>query len=78
MKPRQKLTSQRQQEQQTQAAEQQLNAPSAALEFSSVEEMLRHDSMLTPVPPRIEQRLQESVAQMPPAARPWWKRILGA
>ena len=30
-------------------------------EFASVEEMLRHDALHTPVPPAIAHRLQESI-----------------
>ena len=48
------------------------------LEFDSVEEMIRHDSARTPVPPLIAQKLQDSVARLP--GRPsgsWWKRFFG-
>ncbi len=80
MKPQQKLTSQQQQEQQTHAVEQQQHGlESAPLEFSSVDEMLRHDALHTPVPPSVEQRLQESLNQSPtPPRSPWWKRLLGS
>jgi hypothetical protein len=47
------------------------------LEFASVEAMLRHDALHTPVPPSIAQRLRESLAQNPPPPRPWWRRLLG-
>jgi hypothetical protein len=72
MKHESKLTPQEQlaaQEQQTQKA--------APLEFSSVEAMLRHDALHTPVPPTIENRLRDSIAQTAPAPRPWWRRWFG-
>ena len=59
-----------------QAAEHQVQ-PATAREFGSVEEMLRHDALHTPVPPNVAHRLQESLAQVPPAPRPWWRRWFG-
>ena len=51
---------------------------SAALEFATPEEMLRHDALHTPVPPALADRLKQSLAQMPPPARrPWWRRLFG-
>ena len=50
----------------------------AAREFSGPEELLRFDAAQTAVPPEIAQRLQQSVAQLPPPpARSWWKNLLG-
>jgi len=50
----------------------------AKTEFGSVEEMLRHDALHTPVPPRIEKRLAESISkETPPAPASWWKRLFG-
>ena len=75
MKRQTKLT---QKEQEQLAAEQQQTQSAAAQEFASVEEMLRHDALHTPVPPTIEHRLEESVKDLPPAAaRGWWRRLLG-
>ncbi len=71
---RQKLTSQDQTQQQ--AAEQQAQQP-AVREFATVEEMLRHDALHTPVPPKIAYRLQASLGQTPPPARSWWRRFFG-
>ena len=72
MKRQSKLT---QQEQEQQAAQQQ---QSAAQEFNSVEEMIRHDALHTPVPPRIAERLDESISQLPPPpAKAWWRRLFG-
>jgi hypothetical protein len=50
---------------------------SAGMEFGSVEAMLRHDALHTPVPPSIEHRLRESLGRGPAPARPWWRRLLG-
>jgi hypothetical protein len=59
-------------------AQQQQTQSSAAQEFASVEEMLRHDARHTLVPPTIAGRLEESVKQLPPAAsRAWWRRFFG-
>jgi len=74
MKRQTKLTSQEQV--QTHAAEQQTQQTSVR-EFASVEEMLRHDALHTPVPPAIAHRLQASLDKSPPPARPWWGRLFG-
>jgi hypothetical protein len=49
-----------------------------AREFASVEEMLRHDALHTPVPPAIAHRLSESIGQLPAPPRPWWRRLFGS
>ena len=76
MKRQTKLTTEQQQqhtaEQQAQQAQSQ-----TAHEFASVEEMLRHDAIHTPVPPNIEQRLIKSAAGLPQQKPVWWKRFLG-
>jgi hypothetical protein len=60
------------------AAAQQQNQSSKPHEFTSVEEMLRHDALHTPVPPAIAHRLEESVKQLPPpSSRGWWRRFFG-
>ncbi len=75
MKRQTKLTSQ---EQEQLAAQQQQKQSSTAQEFASVEEMLRHDALHTPVPPTIAHRLEESIGQSSPrAGRGWWRRLLG-
>ena len=75
MKRQTKLTPQ---EQEQVAAAQQQTQSSSPQEFASVEEMLRHDALHTPVPPNIEHRLADSVSQLPaPPARGWWRRFFG-
>ena len=75
MKRESKLT---QQEQEQLAAEHQQKQSSSAQEFASVEHMLRHDALHTPVPPNIAYRLEESIKDLPPAAsRAWWRRFFG-
>ena len=75
MKRETKLT---QQEQEQLAAEQKQTQASGAKEFSSVEEMLRHDALHTPVPPTIACRLEQSASQLPPPpSRAWWRRFFG-
>jgi len=74
MKRETKLT--RQEQEQLAAAQQQTKSASPQ-EFASVEEMLRHDALHTPVPPNIAHRLEESIGQAPPPlGRPWWRRLL--
>ncbi len=73
MKRQSKLTSQEQL-----AAQQQQKESSSAQEFGSVEEMLRHDALHTPVPPAIARRLEESARDLPPpSGRAWWRRFFG-
>lgn len=75
MKRESKLT---QKEQELRAAEQQQTQLSSAQEFASVEAMLRHDALHTPVPPNIAYRLGESVKDLPPStSRAWWRRFFG-
>lgn len=72
MKRHTKLTT----EQHQQTAGQQATTRSAK-EFATVEELLRHDSIHTPVPPDIERRLAQSVGELPAPKAAWWKRIFG-
>jgi hypothetical protein len=75
MKRQSKLT---QQQQEQLAAAQQQQQASSAQEFATVEEMLRHDALHTPVPPTIAYRLEESVSKLPPPpSRAWWRRFFG-
>ena len=73
MKRQTKFTSE---EQQQLAAGQKTQAQSAQ-EFATVEEMLRHDSIHTPVPPDIELRLQKSAAGLPGSKRSWLRKLFG-
>jgi hypothetical protein len=76
MKRQTKLT---QQEQEQLAAGQQQTQSTSAQEFASVEEMLRHDALHTPVPPTIAHRLAESIGpSSPPHERAWWRRFFGS
>jgi hypothetical protein len=76
MKHQSKLTPQ---EQDQLAAGQQQTQSTSAQEFASVEEMLRHDALHTPVPPAIAHRLAESIGPTSPTReRAWWRRLLGS
>lgn len=75
MKRQTKLSSQ---EQVQPAALEQQSQQTAAREFATPEEMLRHDALHTPVPPGIAQRLQQSLAQISPPHRSWWRRWFGS
>jgi hypothetical protein len=78
MNPQKKATIHQQSEEEQHALNQQQTQAPNAREFASVEEMLREDSLNTPVPPAIAQRLQEAINQLPASPRrPWWRRILG-
>ena len=75
MKHESELTPQKQEQL---AATQQQTLSSSPLEFASVEDMLRHDALHTPVPPTIAYRLEESIGQLPPPPpRAWWRRFFG-
>jgi len=75
MKRQNRLTSQ------TGSEEQQLSGgetgQQSIREFASVDEMLRHDALHTPVPPAIAHRLQESIGKIPQPASSWWRRLFG-
>jgi hypothetical protein len=75
MKPQNKFSTGRHQEQAAAAGEQ-TAANSGALEFQTAEELLRHDAAQTAVPPEIARRLSQSIAQSPPPRRPWWRKLL--
>jgi len=74
MKRQSKLTSQPQAQQH--ASEQQ-SAQQSIREFATVEELLRHDALHTPVPPKIAHRLEQSIGQQPQPVRSWWRRFFG-
>ena len=50
---------------------------SAAQEFSTVEELLRHDAAQVSAPAGIAERLQKSSANFPKPSRPWWQKLFG-
>jgi hypothetical protein len=62
---------------QEQAAESQAKGQSAALEFQTPEELLRHDAAQTAVPPEIVRRLSQSIAESSAAPKPWWRKLIG-
>ncbi len=61
------------QQEQQQVQSQSQTSPSSR-EFSSVEEMLRFDANQVSPPATLETRLQDSLQQIPPPKRPWWRR----
>jgi hypothetical protein len=64
-------------EKQQETARQEQSQQQGPREFNTVEEMLRHDSLLTPVPPSIGHKLNESIRAEPRPPRPWWRRLFG-
>ena len=67
---------QRQQEQSAQ--HQQTATETRAMEFAGAEEALRYDATHTVVPPKVAERLLESIRGEPrPAGMGWWRRIFG-
>jgi len=78
MNPPKKLTSQQRTDEQELAARLQQNQQAGFREFGSVEELLRHDALHTPVPPAIGHRLHESLARLPPPPKSWWRRLFGS
>jgi hypothetical protein len=78
MNPPKKATVHHQSEEQEQLSGQQHTQQPTALEFATVEELLRHDASNTPLPPTIARRLEDSVNQSPaPTRRSWWRRLFG-
>jgi hypothetical protein len=45
-------------------------------EFIHADQLLRHDSLHTPVPPTLACRLRESIGSVPEKPRSWWRRLL--
>jgi hypothetical protein len=56
---------------------QQSTAQTAAVEFDSAEQAIRHDSTHTVVPPAVAERLRKSVEREPRPRRSWWRRVFG-
>ena len=48
----------------------------AATEFSTPEELLRHDAAQVEVPRAVAERLNESIANEPKPSKSWWKRFV--
>ena len=76
MKRQHKLNSQQQTEEQQLAAAEQQHQATSAREFGTVEEMLRHDALHTPVPPNVANRLRKSIGSAS-ASPAWWRRFFG-
>ncbi|MHB1310105.1 MAG: hypothetical protein ACYDC1_18950 [Limisphaerales bacterium] len=71
--PPQSRLAQNQEESQQQG---EISSSSGALEFDSVEHLIRHDAQLTEPPPALAERIKDSVnAEPPPTVEPWWKRL---
>ncbi len=47
-------------------------------QFESVEQLLRHDALHTPVPPQIAVRLRGSLAGSSAPSKAWWRRFFGS
>ncbi|HWX22720.1 MAG TPA: hypothetical protein VN578_22685 [Candidatus Binatia bacterium] len=77
MNPPKKLASQQRTDEEQLSARLGQTQQAAFREFASVEEMLRHDAVHTPVPPSIAHRLRESLGPLPPPSRSWWRRLFG-
>jgi hypothetical protein len=78
MNPQKKATIHQQTQEQQEAYNQQQTQQPAVCEFATVEELLRHDALHTPVPPAVARRLEDSVGELPlPRRRSWWRRLLG-
>ena len=55
-----------------QISEHQTEQQNSASEFSTTEDLLRFDAAEVTPPPRIAERLQESLARE--ESKPWWRR----
>lgn len=75
----QRLNQSQSQEQQQEQVASTSQTRQAGQEFATVEDLLRHDALHTPVPPRVAERLVESVSQLPPRPpKTWWHRLFGS
>ena len=63
------------QQQQKQETTQHAGSQQATREFSSPEELLRHDAEQIEVPRALANRVAESIAREPRPARSWWRRL---
>ena len=77
MNPPKRLTTQHKQEEQQETTARQDQQTQPGQEFNTVDEMLRHDALHTPVPPEVARRLEKSLQEEAPASSPWWKRWMG-
>lgn len=48
-----------------------------AREFTTNEELLRHDAARVEVPPAVADRLAQSLRHEPKPERSWWQRVFG-
>ena len=64
----------RQQEQELHAEES--GQHQAAKEFTTTEELLRHDAAQIEVPRAVAERLNESLASEPKPGKSWWQRFV--
>jgi hypothetical protein len=62
-------------EQQVQSVQSQSGQQQHGREFSSVEELLRHDAAQSLPPATLETRVASSIAREPPPRRRWWQRL---
>jgi hypothetical protein len=74
MNQRIRLSSEQKQQSEITAQHQQASVS----EFASPEELLRHDASHTPVPPKVGERLKQSIASLPRPKEPWWRRFFGS
>jgi hypothetical protein len=51
---------------------------SQALEFSTVDDLLRHDNEQNPVPEEVGERLNRSIAEEPKPVKPWYRNLFGS
>jgi len=72
MKNRSRLNAQQAQQEQQQASQETRPSP---LEFGSVDDLLRHDALHTPVPPGIAERLQKTLGPGRTSGSSWWRRF---
>ena len=53
----------------------QQSAHTTGLEFSTVEDLLRHDSDMNPVPAEVADRVNASISAEPKPKKPWYKTL---
>lgn len=74
MKNRSKLSREQQQGEQHTAAHE---SRQHHQEFATAEDLLRFDAAQTDVPPQVAEKLKQSIGDVAPPRRSWWKNLFG-
>jgi len=54
------------------------SSQAVGLEFSTVEDLLRHDNEQHPVPTEVAERVSTSINDEPKPKKPWYRNLFGS